>query len=272
MNPNDLNSLTELAAKQKAGTQNLLGGQDVQTSDFLKKFQNFLGGQETTSAMAGRIGQELGLPQLQKTASNLNQALYDVPGVYSKATQGFDVNSNQLARLQGAKYAELAPLAQRATSQAQEAGSQVATRMGYETTDRERAMLPYQTEQDFLKDRFARETTLYSQGNQNELDALINKLQMGVTLSEGEKNRANQLSMQEKEYQQAKETQGANTQIIDVGGQKYLIDTQTGKIISKYGATGGTSKPASSYFGSSVQTNPNNNLSMQSVPSYFVPS
>lgn len=226
----NLNEPFELAKAQRAGGQQLLAGQDAQTGNFLGRFGEFIGSQPTTSALADRIGGELGLPQLRANATNLNNTLFNIPGTYTKATMGHDVNANQLARVIGTKQAELAPSAALAASNLQAGEANLNTRLGYETADRERALLPFEKEQSFLQDRMARETSLYSQANQAELDSIIAKMQAGVTLSEGEKNRAQELAMAEKNYQNQlslnKQSQQASGFASVNGG---LFNTSTGQ-------------------------------------------
>ena len=269
----DLNAPVQAAQAQKLGNQQLLSDQDAQSGGFLNKYTNFLNSQPTTSALANRIGGELGLPTLRSNAQSLNNTLFNLPGVYNKATLGHDVNANQLSRLIGQKQSEIAPSAALATSNLQSAESNLNTRLGYETADRERALLPFEKEQSFLQDRMARETSLYSQANQSELDAIIAKMQGGITLSEGEKNRAQELAMSEKNYQNqlnlqknSQSAQGPQTQIVESNGKKVLINSQTGQIISSYA---GAPKAAV------VTPNPTQYLygqSKVSTPSYFTPS
>ncbi len=251
----NLNELTTLTNKQKLGTQNLLASQDLSSADYLKRYTDFINSQEGASAMAERIGKELGIPTLQANATMLRNTLTNLPGTYSKATTGFDVNANQLARVIGQKSSELAPVVSTAETALSGAQGNLATRMGYEQTDQAKALLPYTTEKDLLTDRLARETTLYTTDNQNELTGLINKINAGITLSEGEKNRAQELAISEKNYELEKQkiaasqtTGTADTSVIEVGKQKYLIDNATGKIISKYGSSSGGGSSLSSYF------------------------
>lgn len=238
----DLNQLTNLTASQKAGTSGFLAGQNTETADYLKKYTDFINSQEGASAMASRIGGELGIPTLQANATMLQNTLTNLPSTYSKATTGYDVSQNQLSRIIGQKASELQPMVTTAENSLQNAQNTLNTRMGYEMTDEEKALRPYTMEKDLLSERQAREATLYTADNENELNALIQKLNMGITLSEGEKNRANQLALQEKQYQQALDVAKQNnanttpnTQVVESGGKKYLIDSGTGKIIATYG-------------------------------------
>jgi S-adenosylmethionine synthetase len=258
----DLNQLTNLTNQQKTNTSGFLAGQNTQTADYLKRYTDFINSQEGASAMAGRIGGELGIPTLQANATMLRNTLTNLPSTYSKATTGYDVNANQLARIIGQKSSELAPAVTTAETSLSGAQNTLNTQMGYEQTDQAKALMPYQTEQTMLSDRMARETTLYSQDNQNELNSLIAKINAGITLSEGEKSRAQQLAIQEQSYNQAKETAKNTpnpTQVISQGGKQYLIDSTTGKIISTYGS-GSSNTSAGSYL-----------TTKSSTPSFFTP-
>lgn len=252
MEPN-LNLGVETAQKQKQASQGLLTGQDVRTGDYLGKLGQYVASQPSSQVMADRIGQELGLPQLRETSGALTETVRNLPSTYSKAMTGFDVNANQLARVVGTKQAELAPLAQRATEQTQNAEARLGERMGYAQKDFERGLIPLSAEQNFLAERNARETTLYSQDNQNELNAIIDKIKNGIQISEAEKQRAHELAMQEKAFENQKKLNQqqadlspaqSNTQVIEVNGQKKLIDTATGKVLSTYGtASSGSGAP-----------------------------
>ena len=95
--------------------------------------------------------------------STLRNTLTNLPNTYSKATTGFDVNANQLQRIIGTKAGQLAPtmdVAERALSSAE---SVLDKRLGYAQNDWVRELMPMQTEQDFMRERFSRETTGYSQ-------------------------------------------------------------------------------------------------------------
>lgn len=220
----DLNEPINQARANRTATGALLSGQDTRTGDFLTRYTNAIGSQPSTSAIATRIGEEIGLPQLQSNARSLNQTLFNLPTTYSKATTGYDVNANQLARIVGQKQSEIAPSAALASENALAAEGIVDKRLGYEARDQDRALLPFQTEQGFLADRLARETSLFSESNEQELNALIKKLEAGVTLSEGEKNRANQLAIAEKGYQNALETARiANNRPFAIGGDSIGI-------------------------------------------------
>lgn len=240
----NLNDIDTALAKQKTGVAGRQAGFAADENAFTGKYSSAINSQEALPAMYKRIGDELNLPTLQANAQSLNQTVRDLPQTYSAATRGFDVNANQLSRIVGQKSSELAPALATANEALGTAQGNLNTRMGFEQADQERLLKPLGVEQQMLSERIARENTAYSQEDQNELNGLLQKMQMGVTLSEGEKNRAAQLAQSEQSYhleqQKMQASQSQNNQIIEVGGQKYLINPQTGQIVSKYGASGGT--------------------------------
>jgi len=258
MEPN-LNQAVDTVQKQRAGTAELLAGQDTRSGDFLGKLGGYVSSQPSMEVMSQRIGAELGLPALRQNAASMQENLRALPDTYSKATTGFDVNANQLARVVGTKQAELAPAAQRASEQALNAEGELGRRLGYAENQFQRGLIPLNAEQGMLAERNARETSLYSQDNQNELSAIISKIQNGIQLSEAEKNRAHELSMAESNFERQKQLnvqqaslsqQSPDTQIIEVNGQKKLINTQTGQVISTYGSSSGGGVNPTSYLSS----------------------
>ena len=186
-------------------------GQAGQQSDFLNRYTGAIQGLETPQALATRLGSELGLPALNKSAFGLNQTLADIPSVQTTATRGFDVNANQLARIIAAKQAQIAPLAQRATAEAQFAQNELGNQMGFEQAGQERQLMPFQTEQQLLSDRLAREASGYSQDMTNELDLYLNRVARGEKLSDQETARAQQLADQENDFEKQKEMATFNT-------------------------------------------------------------
>ena len=177
----DLNEPSNAIARQRLMNREFLANQNQLTSDFLGKFSNVIAGQGTTQQAAQRIGEDLGLPQLRQNAFGLQQSLIDIPELYKSGTRGFDVNANQLGRIIATKQAELAPYAERATAQSQFAEGELGTRLGYLQNDWNRQLLPLNSEQAFLADRFAREVSVFSAEDQRELDALLGKINAGVT-------------------------------------------------------------------------------------------
>jgi len=192
-----------IVSNQRAAGGQMLQGQDQQVGNWLSNYSGAINNQEKMRAMYSRLGDELGLPGLMSQANTLNATLEAVPQTYTAATRGFDTNANQLARIVGTKQAQLAPLAQKATTQAQFAQDQLGVQMGLEQQQQAKELSPYTYEKEFLMDRIARETSMFTTANENELNALVAKMQSGVELNEGEKKRINDLTIAREGYQNA---------------------------------------------------------------------
>jgi len=234
---------TDTLAKQKLGNEALLASQSGQENDYLTRYRGAIAGQETSANMARRIGAELNLPTLSENAFNLNRQVRELPQTYSAATRGFDVNANQLNRIVGQKTSELTPALTTANEALANANQTLATQMGYQLSDQEKSLLPYTTEKELLTNKLARETSLYTSQNENELSTIISKIQSGIAVSEAEKARALQLATQEQNYNLEKEklnaTLGQGT-IETIGGNKYLVNKTTGEKIFLGSATSGS--------------------------------
>lgn len=205
-----------LLERQRLEQEAKLAGQKSEEQAYLDKYGATLAGQETMSAMAGRIGSELGLPDLQANASALSATLRNIPKVQEGATRGFDVNANQLSRIVASEQGKIAPAAQEAVTQAQTAQTQLGTRLGYGLQDQQKALQPLMQEGTMMEQRFGRETTAlsdriareftgFSTGQQNELTSLLNVMQTDTQLTMQEIQRVNELAKAETEFQRQKE-------------------------------------------------------------------
>jgi delta 1-pyrroline-5-carboxylate dehydrogenase len=262
-----------LTAQRRAEGQQLLQGQKAEQGGYLDRFRGAIMGQEGLPQMASRIGSELNLPTLSENAFKLQQTVRNLPQTYSKATRGFDVNANQLSRIIGMQQSKLAPLAQEATMQAQNAINQRNEMMGFTQAQQQKELTPFQTEQNLMTERMARETSMFSEANQSELNAILQKMSTGAQLSSAEKDRAQQLAIAEMNFEMQKQqlsqnqnqfqqqfnaqSSKPNTQVIEVNGQKKLIDTSTGQVISSYGSSPTATKASTSYFKPSSNYLPN---------------
>jgi hypothetical protein len=218
-----------IAAGQRGATQGLLGNQNQQVGGYLQNYSNAINSQETQPAMWARLAQETGYQPLMNQANTLNSQLAAIPQTYSAATRGFDVNANQLDRIMNMQQWKLAPLAERATAQAQTAGQFMQGQITAAQAQQQKELQPYQSEQTFLQDKIARETSLFSEQNQSELQALEYKMQTGAQLSSDEQKRMNDLRIAQEGYKNelAKATIGAQNQMIPYGSTYYNPVTQS---------------------------------------------
>lgn len=217
-----------LIGNQRNAGQGMLGSQDRQTGQFLSNYSNAIGNQEGMRPMYARLGEELQLPQLKANAEQIGATLQALPQTYGDATRGFDVTANQLSRIVGSKQASLAPAYEAATRQAQTAQDYVNTQMGLAQAQQQKELMPYESEQAFLKDRIARETSMFSQDNEREYNALVAKMNAGITLNEGEKTRKNELEKAKLGYENALAI--ANVQ---ASAQRYTADQASSRASTK---------------------------------------
>jgi len=213
-------SPSDILAAQKAATDAENARQEAKITDFLTRFKTAVGAQETVPAAAERIGGTLGLPQLQQTSQGLIKSVAEIPKVQTQATRGYDVNANQLARIIGAKQAELAPIAQQAVTQEQNAQSNLGTQLGYLNAQQQRELTPLTTEGGMLSDQIAREMSGFSQDKQNSLSLILEKMRNDQAITIQELNNANELAKAKAQYNDVYKT-------ISEGSTLY--NTQTGQ-------------------------------------------
>jgi hypothetical protein len=200
-------------AGNKAAAASMMGSQNAEQQSFLKDYKDTIAGQETQSQMADRLGAKYNLPTLSKNAFDAQQALYNAPEVVTSSVRGSDVNQNQLDRMKSYQIQKLSPIAQKAQDQANFVQGTVNTQMGYATKDQEKALSIFPVQQQLMMDRQAREASFFSSQQEQELNSIIAKMNAGIQISEGEKNRAAQLANSERTYnaELARIAEAANT-------------------------------------------------------------
>jgi len=244
-------------------------------NDLNSGFTNFLGSQATVPQLTTKYNDQFGIPQLQ---SNI-----------AKGQEQYDALGNQLAGLpkdvaqrsqesiltQGQKnrvvQAEQAPILQQQSMLGQNI-NQMGNRLSTAQTNAGNMISAEQAQQTKMTQpwlqAYSNENVLssmamtgWTQSNSQELQRLLANQQAGITLSEGEKNRANQLAMQEKDFEnslkvaKAKDTTGSN--YITAGAGTSIFDPSTGKFIgtAPYKPESGSGNYTPN-FGTNTQTTP----------------
>jgi len=210
---------------QQAETAALNAAQAAKQEDFLGRFRTAIGAQEKLPDMAGRIGGELGLPNLQAVAGNAVQNIAAMPKQQTDATRGYNVNSNQLARIIGQKQAELAPQAQQAVTQQQNAENQLSTRLGYEVAQQQKELTPFTTEQSMLSEQLAREYSGFTTDKQNELQLVMQQISNGAALTQQELQNANNLAIAKMQYDNTKNDVSSQLMTVSAGSSVYNPST-----------------------------------------------
>lgn len=249
----DISSLMGQWDTQRKATEDAAAARE---NDFLTRFRGAISGQEGVSAMASRIGNELGLPGLQSNVTNLSTLLQNMPYTQKAATAGTDVNQNQLDRIIASKASALAPTVTGVTNAYNAATQNLGTQLGYGVQQQQKELLPYSTEASMLSDRAAREVSGYTTQMQSELDALISKMQTDAQLKESELSRMQQLATAEQQHEDiTRYLSGTN-----------FYDTQSGQWIQAPKQTAGTGSSVLSYL-----TPTTTSSTAAKPPSYFLP-
>lgn len=203
---------TKATADRQAFNLNLQG----QEQEFLNRFK-----EEYPQILSG-IEQNLNLPNLRQSAYDLSDTLREIPSVQTGATRGFDVNANQLARIISSEQEKIAPVAQEAVRQAQ---------FGEEEFGRqsERALKPFETEIDLLKDRLSRESTGFDTDAKNRLDLLLTQIQEEGAMDREKISQATKLA----ELEQRSEEFKKSFVSVDLGNRVAILDA-SGKEVGSY--------------------------------------
>jgi len=180
------------AGPTAADRETFFGKQREEEQGFLSRFRT-----EFPTLLTG-IEERLGLPGLRERSRGLTGLLTETPERVEVGARGFDVTSNQLARMIAAETGELAPEVSKAVSQ---------TQFGEEEFGRQaqRELVPFETEAQFLTDRLAREATGFGIEQQGRLDMLLQQLQNQGSLAIAELQEATKLSQLEQDKIQYEE-------------------------------------------------------------------
>lgn len=196
----DLNEPYNVSKGFQPRIEDLFKSQQGQTNDYFSRFTGQIKAQEPVQHIYERIGRQEGLPQARQNMIQANQHQGAIPGLYEAGTRGFDVNANQKDRIIGTAQAAYAPVVSSANAAYQGANEAVNAQAGYTQAQQEKELQPIKSEADFIKDFQARQQTGYTFAMQSELQAVLDKLAKGVTLTEGERTRANQLAIAKLSY------------------------------------------------------------------------
>lgn len=219
-----------LIQQQAAATAANNAAQEAKQNDFINQFKAAVAAQPTIAQSADTIGQRLGLPTLQANAQTLNNQLQNIPQQQTTATRGYDVNSNQLARIIGQKQSELAPAATQAAQNAGNAESNLSTQLGYQTQQNALDLQPLQMQGSMLSSQIAAEMTGFNQDKQTQLTLVTQQISNGQAVSMAQLQQANDLAKQKLAFDQA---QQQVQQSISVAPGNSVYNPNTGQFVSQ---------------------------------------
>lgn len=241
-------------------------------------------GQEKPLDIYSRLEGAAGIPVLRKTASTLSGQVNDledtirrVEGNVSATTKNSYVTEGQRS---GMITENKKPLQENLGWLSQSLGrvlqgiqlgtADIGNKVGLAVQGQDRELEPFKINMSRMSDRAAMLMTGFNADKQARLDILTNKMQRQFQLEDREYAEMQALAKEERDFLKQKDMfsfQQNNTpqrQIVDVGGQKKLIDPMTGQIISTYNdvATGTGDTP---WYGSVFGLNPTVTTPQQST-------
>jgi len=221
------------------------------------------------------LEQNAGLPEMRKTATTLRgqvgsieDLLSQVEGDVSATTRDSLVTEAQRRGMVSAKKEpwierlnKLATSLGRVEQGISAAGADISQRTGLVLQGQQQELEPYKMKIQVMADRSARLMTGFTSDREANLTILMDKLQRERQLDDREWQEASDLAQSKLEFDQQKELLASKleTQIVERGGRKVLLNMQTGAVVADLGATGGGGGvPANlgSYYGTTTTTNP----------------
>jgi len=191
------------------------GQQAGQSTDFRNRFSSFLGELETPEATRDRFANRYGYEDLadqyfrsSEMMGNLGSAINAAPENIKQRTSGTMTTQSQLANIQNKEVGEL----MKVYSQVGAVNEQQGQRLAYieqnlnqaaqlELAQQSKIMQPWMMEYEDNAIVQARQYSGYTFANQMELERLLANQQAGLTWSNAEAERANQLAIAEKTFE-----------------------------------------------------------------------
>jgi len=192
--------------------------------------------QDYTNAYAGQIAKNpqatdlytaandiYNVPNLQKQATYLNnQVTNATPQAYQMA-RGFDVSEPQVQNQINTNLRFLQPQATAATANANTASGLASQWVNQGMLQNQMNLMPIQNQGTMINDAMARESSGYNIAAQNEMQGLISKLNAGITLSQAEITRANELMKASQAYESAKYTSDTALKQTQTTAQNQIV-------------------------------------------------
>lgn len=183
--------------------------------DILGRLRSTISGFEQLPESASRIGQELMLPaqrenvlRLGELTSGLQNQLRALPGQVAGRSRESLVTAPQQQRIiqsEGQPIAEnlaqLAGVQELAGARLGQSEQQLGQRLGLLGAQQERQLLPFEFEFTAEENLQSRELTGFTAANSLELDRLIGNQAAGLTWTNAERDRAQELALKEKEFE-----------------------------------------------------------------------
>lgn len=212
-----------------------------------KGYAGAIAGQEKTPAILDRWDQRFGVPQLQSKIAEdtlqydeLGNQIRNMPKEIAQRSQESILTQGQKDRQVQAENAPLLSaqgvLGQnisRDTANLGTAQTNASRMVSAEQVDQEKELLPWLKQYDTENVLSAMRETSWTFENEKELSRLLANQSAGVQMSEGERNRINQLSIAEKGFENALKLKSMETTALSKGS--VLVNSSGTKLGSNLG-------------------------------------
>lgn len=236
---NAINSFdpSNYANNTMSGLNGIIGGQNNTQNQYQQAFKNQIMSQPSTT-QAYQTGQQIyNVQPLQNEANQLGNAVLQAPINDVNAAKGFNYDQNQVNQKQTQDLEYLTPQANAAENNANTAQQNATNYANLQYEQNNMNLLPYQEQGQYLMQQFAAQMTGWTTASAQQLSALQDKMDQGVTLSADEMQQYATLTSAEQNYQgalaQANATVNAaqlNNNYKVLSPSQGLYDASTGKI------------------------------------------
>lgn len=200
--PFDANAF--LTSQRAEGTA-LRARQSAEEEALFQTFQTKATAQPKLTDVYSSLLAEKGVPVLQKTSDDILNMIDSLNKDVTARTAGTFTNEAQRKRLYASELTplteSLTPISRSLATAREDIGTKLSLTAGEQTKELE----PYRMRIAATSDRFARETTGYTQDRQDTLTFLLQKIQRDQALSDNELLSARELAKSEREWEQTKD-------------------------------------------------------------------
>jgi len=221
-NPTSVNQVSQPTSKFDVNSSVKafdFGQQNEQSTDYRNRFSNFLSGLETPEATRQRFENRYGYQDLanqyfdsSRMVANLGNQISAAPENIKARTAGTMTTQAQLSNIQNKEVGDLINTYNQLGAINSQQGQQLAfveqnlnQAAQLEMAQQQKMMTPWLQEYEDINIQQAREYSGWTFASQLELNRLLSNQQAGLTWSNAEAERANQLSMQENAFQNSLE-------------------------------------------------------------------
>lgn len=191
-------------ASQKAEQDKLTG-----------EYSTAIAGQKTVPQLYSQYEKQYQIPELRESMQqgteayrDISQQISDIPETTAATTRESLVTAGQAGQMNQAQYAKLAPVAEsigRTVEQVGQMLTQAETNMNtalqMEIAQQKKDLMPFEWKYNLMNINQAREESGWTTTLQAELNRLLSNQSAGLSWTNAEAERANQLAQIEKQYQ-----------------------------------------------------------------------